>query len=136
MAHSAEGRAAIENLRVVSEELRSCKAKLEEETKLRVSAQQQLAANSADRDDVMQAARDMVSTARQHFDKQQAADQAHLQELQTERLRLEQQHAVDEAQHAVDEARLLELQLELKKYKDRLRLFEHGVTANAGLAAS
>jgi hypothetical protein len=108
MTQSAESRVALENLRIVSEELQTCKAQLEQETRMRVSAQEQLAATFANREDVMQAARDMISTERQRFDQQSA----------------------------VDQARLLELQLELKRCKDRLRVTESEEVSKAGRAAA
>ena len=108
MAQSADSRVALENLRIASEQLQSCKAELENETQLRMSLQEQLAVASSNREDVMQAARDMITTERQRFDQQ----------------------------HSADAARVLELQLELKKCKDRLRLLEKESDAKVLVAAS
>jgi ABC-type transporter Mla subunit MlaD len=96
------------------EGLKSCKAQLEEETKMRVAAQEDLAAlagsQEVSHEDFLEAAKGMISTERQRF----------------------------EQQHASDQARLLELQLELKKCKAQIqmRVVENKTVPDSGRTAA
>ena len=102
MQQCADDRIAGQRLLVVAEELKSCKVRLEEESRARMAAQEELAllashsVGSRDQQigDVMQAAHSIIKSERERLERGQAAE----------------------------EARWLELQLELKNCKDELRV--------------
>jgi hypothetical protein len=111
----ADDQISLQQMRGVADELKICQQALEEEKKLRLAAQEEVASltSNSQLEDFMRAAHNMVETEREHFEKERTADRVRLIEMQLEfkrckdELRAEKESAVKARNEAMEHQQML-----------------------------